>query len=254
MKSKGLSGYNLKLIAIITMFIDHVGTCIIEKLYQNSTSIFSLNGEKLLFLEEIFRLVGRLSFPIFCFLLVEGYYHTKNIKKYMTRLFIFALISEIPFDLALFHKFFYWGHQNVMFSLLLGLITIYLFDDDNNIFFRIIKNVRFFRIAVIPASCIIGEALKLDYGAGGICTIFFMYIFLNEKGNFHWKHRDYIFSFFIGTIILACCQGLSELAALIDMAFIKNYNGERGKSLKYFFYIFYPIHFIILYGIYIIFR
>lgn len=109
MKSKGLSGYNLKLIAIITMFIDHIGICIIEKLYQNSTSIFSLNGEKLLFLEEIFRLVGRLSFPIFCFLLVEGYYHTKNIKKYMTRLFIFALISEIPFDLALFHKFFLLG-------------------------------------------------------------------------------------------------------------------------------------------------
>ena len=98
---KGLNSFQLKCIAIVTMLIDHIGAIIFPT-------------------QMGFRIIGRFSFPIFCFLLVEGFHHTKDVKKYMIRLGIFALISEIPYDLAFRNVFLEFERQNVFFTLLLG--------------------------------------------------------------------------------------------------------------------------------------
>lgn len=123
MPQKGLSGSTLKLIAIITMLIDHIGAAVIARLL-----IAGQGSEMLYKIYYAMRAVGRVAFPIFCFLLVEGFFYTGSRKKYALRLFGFALLSEIPFDLAFSGKTLEFGYQNVFFTLLIGLLTIMLFD------------------------------------------------------------------------------------------------------------------------------
>ena len=124
MPQKGFSGSTLKLIAIITMLIDHIGAAVIARL------LIAGQGSELLYkIYYAMRAVGRVAFPIFCFLLVEGFFYTGSRKKYALRLFGFALLSEIPFDLAFSGKILEFGYQNVFFTLLIGLLTIMLFDE-----------------------------------------------------------------------------------------------------------------------------
>lgn len=131
---KGIYGSTLKLIAIITMLIDHIGAVILQRMLAArgmSNAINALAAHE--FLSEsgglygtfiLMRLIGRVSFPIFCFLLVEGFIHTRSIWKYAFRLAVFALVSEIPFDLATEGKLFYFDYQNVFFTLLIGLFVM----------------------------------------------------------------------------------------------------------------------------------
>ena len=135
-RKRGISGSTLKLIAIFTMLIDHTGATILEKtlMARGMSSMYSGDAQAmmqfyadngLLFgIYTTMRLIGRIAFPIFCFLLVEGFLHTRNVKKYAVRLALFAAISEIPFDLALFNKTLEFSHQNVFFTLLIGLLTL----------------------------------------------------------------------------------------------------------------------------------
>ena len=118
MPQKGLSGSTLKLIAIITMLIDHIGAAVIARLL-----IAGQGSEMLYKIYYAMRAVGRVAFPIFCFLLVEGFFYTGSRKKYALRLFGFALLSEIPFDLAFSGKILEFGYQNVFFTLLIGLLS-----------------------------------------------------------------------------------------------------------------------------------
>ena len=114
---KYFSSAVLKYIAMVTMIIDHIGASgLIFLMFSPLTAVR---------LYHISRMIGRVSFPIFLFLIVEGFVHTKDIKKYIIRLTIFAVLSEVPFDLA------FWGgvvniqHQNVMWSLLISVIMLY---------------------------------------------------------------------------------------------------------------------------------
>lgn len=119
-EGKGITGSTLKMIAIITMFIDHTAAVILERMLYMQR--FSSQTAYTVYI--IMRLVGRLGFPIFCFLLIEGFCHTRNVKKYACRLFLFALLSEIPFDLGFRGSIFYRQYQNVFFTLLIGLIVL----------------------------------------------------------------------------------------------------------------------------------
>lgn len=140
-EKKGITGSTLKIIACVIMLIDHIGAVILESFLNRKMTGLMDEAQMLQFLNKygaiyytdlVMRLVGRVAFPIFCFLLVEGFCHTRNVKKYALNLGIFALISEIPFNLAfatslgqeLQYGVFYPGYQNVFFTLFLSLLTL----------------------------------------------------------------------------------------------------------------------------------
>ena len=121
-KEHGLSGSTLKYIAIITMLIDHFGAAffiVFTSFYAGTASFAQAD-----ILYQVMRGIGRTAFPIFCFVLVEGLYHTHDVKRYLLRLFVFALVSEVPFDLAFSDQILEFGAQNVFFTLLIGMLML----------------------------------------------------------------------------------------------------------------------------------
>ncbi|NLZ80196.1 MAG: hypothetical protein GX913_00085 [Clostridiales bacterium] len=177
------------------------------------------------------RIIGRLAFPIYTFLLVEGFFHTRDIKKYTIRLGVFALISEIPFDLAFYKIPFYLGHQNIFFTLLLGMLALMLIKKLKNNF------IGFFAFLIIA---VVAELLHTDYGAFGILLIGIFYGF---------RKKDILKTVFV-TVANIFLAGGAQAFASLSMIPILFYNGKKGPSLKYVFYGFYPIHLLILYIIY----
>ncbi len=136
-KKRGISGSTVKIIAVIFMLIDHAAAVILARqmMVTGYMEAFEsglleemmgwLTDNTLLYYSyDLMRLMGRMAFPIFCFLMVEGFQKTGDVKKYLARLGIFAIVSEIPFDLAICGKWFALGHQNVFFTLFLGLFTL----------------------------------------------------------------------------------------------------------------------------------
>lgn len=216
-KSKGLTGSNLKWIAIITMAIDHVGAFILEPYILES-----LASGNLINITMITRLIGRIAFPIFTFLLVEGYIHTRNLKKYILQMGIFALLSEIPFDLASKGVMFSTSNQNVFFTLFIGLMTIAMFNS--------VKERKYLKLIIPILGMAIATLLRTDYSAVGIMIIFIFYYFRDDKGL-----RN----------ILVSPLLLLQATAILALIPIQLYNGKRGKQNKFFFYIFYPAHLII---------
>ena len=135
-EKRGISGSTLKLVAIFTMLIDHTAATILDNTLiargmnnldaSNTQAVqqFVIDNGLLYYIDMVMRLIGRVSFPIFCFLLVEGFLHTRNVWKYAFRLAVFAFVSEIPFDLAFHKTAFYMQYQNVFFTLLIGLLVM----------------------------------------------------------------------------------------------------------------------------------
>ncbi len=217
-KLKLLNGFHLKMIAIITMLIDHTGAILLPQYFD-------------------LRIIGRLSFPIFCFLLVEGAMHTKDIKKYMIRLGAFAVISEVPFDIAFFRSLLHFQNQNVFFTLLIGVVAIWisksLMKKSEEFVFGFEQGI------VFGVAAVVAELLHCDYGAYGILIIGAMYAFHDK---FYFMFGSYaVLTYFLSTGI----QRYSTLA-LVPIGL---YNGKRGPQIKILFYLFYPVHLLILIGI-----
>ncbi len=206
-----LNNFTLKMIAIITMLIDHIGYIFFPQTMA-------------------FRAIGRIAFPIFCFLIVEGFHHTRNHTNYLIRLCIFALISEIPFDLAFFGTLFDWGHQNVFITLALGLAAIFCLEEMNT---KRIYGIPFVLLLVTS------YLIQCDYGIGGVLLICIFYLT---------RETPWI-RLILTTLTLYLFFGAFELYGLIAMVFITFYNGKRGLPVKMVFYWFYPVHLLILYGI-----
>lgn len=215
-----VDGAVLKLIACLSMFIDHLG----------AVCFSGMMG---------FRIIGRLAFPIYCFLLVEGAVHTHDMKKYILRMGIFALISEIPFDLAFYHRLVYTGHQNVFFTLGLGLLAIWFLE--HPIEQLDIPDV-LYKLLVIIAAGLIAEFFNTDYGFTGIVVIC---VFYYLRGHPQLKYP-------IAAILLAAMGGV-EVYAVLALIPILLYNGQRvhqTKVMQYGFYIFYPAHLLLLAALY----
>lgn len=247
-EKKGITGSTLKLIAIISMLIDHTGAIILERMLvargmdkvvdvATSMAFFQDKGNLVLYWADmLLRLIGRLGFPIFCFLLVEGFLHTRNMKKYVGRLFLFALVSEVPFDLGFMGVAFGWGHQNVFFTLLIGLLVLIgiRFAEEKkewHIAVRVLLGVLFSAAGMAAA-----YFLNTDYDLAGVLAIILMYLFRRKK--------------MLGTG-LACLtltvKTLMELPTFLVMIPIHLYNGKRGWNIKWLFYAFYPVHILLLY-------
>ncbi len=222
---KCLSNFDLKLIAIITMTIDHIGVVFGTPFYN------------------LLRAVGRLSFPIFAFLLTEGYVHTKSFSKYFLRLLVLAVISEIIYDYVFYERFIYLGANNIFFTLALGLFTLFLLDKSRCLVKRYFKDkidliiilpITYLLIVVIMG--LIAEFLSFSYGMLGILIISFFYLF---KNNFLLM----VISVSISTLILGEPMQYFSLFSLILIYF---YNKKLGKKCKMFFYLYYPLHILVL--------
>ena len=218
-----MTGFQLKLLACFFMLIDHIGAI----LYPNLT---------------LLRIVGRIAFPLFAFLLTEGYRYTHNIKKYALRLFIGAIIMQIPCWLGYFKYC-----MNIFFTLFLGLIALIIFKRFKD------KPIMFF--GLLSVILIISEILDIDYGAYGVLYILFFYAFkIDIRGFFLFAILQglYVIQGSLAQYINSGKIGLVntiQIWSLGSLILILFYNGRKGRGLKYFFYIFYPVHQIILYVI-----
>lgn len=234
---KGMSGNALKVIAMVSMLIDHIGAALIEigvLKCQDQEAFKALlltpYGKMWGRADLLLRMIGRLAFPILCFLLVEGFLHTRDVKRYLGRLLLFALISEIPFDLAFHGTWFYKSYQNVYFTLFLGLLLLVWYQKAGNDPLR--------QLLAILACGGASVLLRCDYNLSGLMLILIFYIFRNNE-----KARNVVGG------LLCLIESMPNLgAAVLAFVPIKFYNGARGnKSWKYVFYWFYPIHLTLLY-------
>lgn len=219
-----MTGFILKVIAAVTMLIDH--SKYITPALNNYITIF----------------FGRIAFPIFCFLLVEGYTHTRDFNKYVKRIFLMAIVSQVPFflfrTLTSNYKL-----LNICFSLLIGLIAIRGIDKGKNLFIKII----------VPTICVIcSQLLKTDYGAYGIILIISLFIF-REKAlyrnvsfgiiNAIYYLRQLWLTNLIKNAEMIIVIGL--IGTLCSLIFINLYNEKEGRKSK-FLYWFYPVSLIFI--------
>ncbi len=230
-----MSIFIIKVIAYISMFLDHIKYAIPET--QNFITIF----------------LGRIAFPLFAFLLTEGYVHTKNLRKYYIRLTIFALVSQLPFMLflSIFSENIF--KLNVLFTLLLGLMAINLYDKFES------KNMKLVGIAGFIIFAYLGCILKVDYSWYGVLLVILLYMFKKKKILLTISvlilNIIYMLNKYVGWNInlIEINHYILFICMNIPLIFILLYDGKQGKKINYiFYYLIYPIHFIILYCTYLI--
>lgn len=235
----GLTGNQLKLIAFIFMLCDHIGFMLIQNgmLYAQNPLYWNLaleteEGRRLYFISNILRTIGRLAFPVFAFLVSEGAIHTKNIRKYILRLLVFAFLSEIPFDLATREVIFYPQYQNVLFTFALSAMAIAVLK-------RVHKLHPAVKFLIISVFCFAGFLIKSDYGAMGVLMVLVLYI-----------TREDLKIKLIAGVLLAAAESISyACASALSFVLIYFYNGRRGNfPMKYFFYIAYPAHLLLFWA------
>lgn len=217
-----LDGTMLKIIAMISMVFDHAGDIFFPGLMWP-------------------RMAGRLAMPIFSFCIAEGFAHTRDQKKYLMRIGMFALISEIPFDLAFEGKI-GLGHQNIMLTYFLSVIGLMLFerirvgqDTDTE---HIPAGKTVLGVFAVLAIAVLSLLLRADYTVFAVISVFLFYVLRNK----HPLIRSGVGVAFLAltrTMNYYCTTGLS----FIPLAM---YNGKRGKGLKWLFYVFYPGHLLLL--------
>lgn len=206
--------------------------------------------------QEWLTCVGRIAFPIFAFMAVEGYFHTHNLKKYLLRMLIFAVISEVPFDLMYGGTWFYPVHQNVIWTLMMGLVGIHLMETVRK------KKSTFVYILVSAIVVILGGLLgtlsMVDYYGMGVLTVFIFYFFRGRKWwcllgqmlALYWVNVELLGGLMypirlFGMEFELCQQGLA-LLALLPIWLYRGRQGYHSKPFQYFCYAFYPIHMLVI--------
>ncbi len=215
---KILSNFDLKIIAIITMTIDHIGAI----MYPNI---------------DIFRIIGRISFPIFAFLLVEGFKHTSNKLKYFLRLLLFAVIAQPIYDYAFNNQ-----GLNILFTFSLSFLLLSSLDFIKKIINKYSKGIENYLYKTVFYSltyilfALSSLLLNVDYQALGISLVFIFYLVPNLYLSF--------LLYLLAVIFLA--TNTIQFYSLLSFIFIYLYNGKKGNNIKYFFYLYYPLHLLVL--------
>jgi len=222
-----MSQNTLKIIAIATMFIDHVGAIILLPLVQqgNFTELYWLS-----------RYIGRMAFPIFAYLIAMGCVHSKNIHAYALRLFAFAIISQIPFALAFGRQISFVSYTNIFYTLFLAVFAVVIYKMLDSKWWAA-------PLSLIPAA-FAAHFLGTDYGAFGVSLIFILYV---ANPQIRWRAAVLIAAgmvyFYFGQAVALAVFGIAAaICIFLD-------NGRRKPSpavAKYTFYAFYPAHLLLL--------
>ena len=232
-----LSAATLHILAMAFMLMDHLWATLLPA-------------------QEWLTCVGRIAFPIFAFMAVEGYFHTHNLKKYLLRMLIFAVISEVPFDLMYGGTWFYPVHQNVIWTLMMGLAGIHLMETVRK------KKSTFVYILVSAIVVILGGLLgtlsMVDYYGIGVLTVFIFYFFRGRKWwcllgqmlALYWVNVELLGGLMypirlFGMEFELCQQGLA-LLALLPIWLYRGRQGYHSKPFQYFCYAFYPMHMLVI--------
>lgn len=234
-----MSALTLKIIALVTMIIDHIGAIFFPQFIW-------------------IRYIGRISFPIYAFLLAQGFIHTHSRTKYAIRLFIFGIISEVPHDLAFHHEILDTNGLNIMFELFLGVLALacleVIKDEKSKIITKLLSVVGL--ALVLFSSAFFGAS----YGIYGIALMIFFYLFDSKQKISSLTCIPVTYTFngikviqfpipnIFGNVMKLISYNTTQMWAVFSFIPIFFYNGKKGKySLKWFFYSIYPIHLIILY-------
>ncbi|MEZ0536282.1 TraX family protein [Caldicellulosiruptoraceae bacterium PP1] len=216
-----MTSAQLKVLACLFMLIDHIGVIIYPDIIT-------------------FRIIGRLAFPIFVFFIVEGFLKTRDITLYLGRLTIFAIISQFAFSYA-----FNTSSLNVLYTFIFGLLSLYIHKKNND-------------IKVVFLLALIAQLVDTDYGAFGVILIFIFYKFYQDRKKLIKYFTIIVFLFSLLTILFDVFYYKEDLSSLLyspilyepiclaSLILINHYNGKKGANLKYLFYIFYPLHLVIL--------
>lgn len=240
---KGIPQEGLKLIGCISMLIDHIGYALIFPMYTSAASIAGSTNLQQLYV--LFRAIGRISLPIFAFLLVEGFHRTHSRGRYVLRLAAAAVLSELPYDLLVSGGVSF-SEQSIMMTLLLGFIMLMVMEKCRTFAWK--------PVAVLPFA-LLGELLSVDYGWMGIVLIALFelsgYLYQRNRVRFFGMlvlfHMMPFRQLWIGNIAIP----LQALGAL-SMLFISGYDGRKitkSKAVQWGFYLFYPVHLLILWAI-----
>lgn len=234
---RGINSFTLHLLAMFLMLCDHMW----------ASSILPY---------DLFAWLGRIAYPIFAFMIVEGYFHTHNFKKYALRMLFWALISEIPFNLMYISSPIYPFHQNVLWTFLIGLLAIRLIEKvraKGKLWLTVLSF-----IAVTAVAYLLGFVLFVDYFGYGILMIMVFYLFRQRRWwcfvaqavclfYINWEMISGL-SFpveLFGREIYIVQQGIACLA-LIPIWLYNGKQGPHNKIIKYCFYAFYPMHMLLL--------
>jgi hypothetical protein len=220
-----MNAFQIKLLAITTMLIDHIGWLLFPQI-------------------TVLRIIGRLSFPLFAWLIANGAYHTKNIKAYLIRLSAFAIISQLPYQLALHSLNDTTFKLNIFFSLAFGLLAIFLIDR-----FKKAKAT----LLIIIVFSLLAQILNFNYGAAGILAITLFYLFFkNRKKLITTQIAIFVLPNILALILFLqlgqeiIWENFIQPIAALSVIPILLYNGTEGKKMQLAFYLFYPIHLTVL--------
>lgn len=217
-----INGSQLKYIAFASMFIDHFNKAIITP--------FLTGTGPLNVITRIFDILGRIAFPIFAFMIVEGFFKTKSRWKYLRNLLVFATISEIPYDMFQSAVFINTRSQNILWGLALGLFTIMIID-------KLKEKIKkrpvwiFVSIIIVALSSLGSMLISADYEYYAIIIIYIYYLFYDKR----------LLASGLGYLVI-----IKEIYSILGFATVLLYNGEKGKQNKVFNYLFYPVHLLIL--------
>lgn len=240
-----MSSNLLKIIALLCMLIDHIGGFLLPNC------------------GTLFRVIGRIAFPIFAFSLAQGFIKTSNFKKYALRLTFWSIISQIPFSLLLGKR------GNVILTLLLGLLCLKLYHYCTSSNPNLNPKFKFYSGLIAVGLIMISDLLRCDYGSYGIITIFIFYKYLEPNGKEHHSNSEFskyinnnrkslvivytsfnliipILSFFTSFNLKQLFN--PQLYCLLALPLILNCTNKKGTlKFKYLFYVFYPAHLLIIY-------
>ncbi len=216
-KYRVLDGTMLKIIGMVSMVFDHVGDIFFPE-------------------QTWMRIIGRIAMPIFAFFVAEGFHYTHDRGKYLCRMGIFALISEVPFDLMATGKVLEFGHQNIMFTFLLGILALSCYE-------RITAGGERWKtavgIVVLGAFALASALLRTDYNMLGTGLVIILYLLRERKLPVRLLGGMVFY-------VLLRNKGI-YVFGLLGFLPLFLYNGKKGRGLKYLFYVFYPGHLLLIY-------